>query len=174
MGGGTGWGLHKPFGLLTTHGLDGPGGGTIVVLGGLRGVVRPRDQVRDRVGTDGEQLAAAMARFTVAIVDIVFTVEAKLDGGVTVDRGAESRSEEGGEGDRKEGEHDGWGGVWGRIQGYNAIPLCGYEPGGRVGGLSDRWHRGMDHDAIGLEWMSFALTRNRTEDLLLTRELLYH
>ena len=113
LGGGTGWGLHKPFGLLTTHGLDGPGGGTIVVFRGLRGVVRTRDQVRDGVGADGEQLAAAMARFTMPIVDIVFTVEAKLDGGVTVDRGAEGRSEEGGEGDRKEGEHDGWGvGVW--------------------------------------------------------------
>ena len=139
-------------------------------------MVRTRDQVRDGMGADGEQLAAAMARFTMPIVDIVFTVEAKLDGGVTVDRGAESRSEEGGEGDRKEGEHDGWGGV-GCGVGYRAIMRYLYVDmnlGDGWGGLSDRWHRGMDHDAIGLEWMSFALTRNRTEDLLLTRELLYH
>lgn len=117
LGGGTGWGLHEPFGIFTTHGLDGPGGGAIVVFGGLRGVVRTRDQVRDRVGTDGEQLAAAVARFTVAIVDIVFTVETELDGGVTVDRGAEGRGEEGGEGRDEEGEleggeHGGGGGWW--------------------------------------------------------------
>jgi len=67
------------------------------------------------VGADGEQLAAAVARFTVAIVDIVFTVEAELDGGVTVDRGAEGRGEEGGEGgDEELGEHGGWVGGWWR------------------------------------------------------------
>jgi len=56
-----------------------------------------------------------MARFTVAIVDIVFTVEAELDGGVTVDRGAEGRGEEGGEGgDEELGEHGGWVGGWWR------------------------------------------------------------
>ena len=127
LGGGTGWGLHKPFTLLTTHGFDGPGRGAIVVFRGLRGVVRTRDQVRDGVGTDGEQLAAAVARFTVAVVDIVFTVEAELDGGVTVDRRAEGRGEEGREGgDEELGEHDGWGGMgYGAIWGYLYVDVDG-------------------------------------------------
>jgi len=85
-------------------------------------MVRPCDQVRDGVGTDGEEFAAAVTRFTVAIVDIVFTVEAELDGGVTVDRHAKGRGEEGGEGgDEELGEHGGGGGMGEVGMGYGAI-----------------------------------------------------
>lgn len=147
LGGGTGWGLHEPFTLLTTHGFDGPGRGAIVVFRGLRGVVRTRHQVRHGVGADGEELAAAVARFTVAIVDIVFTMETELDGGVTVDRGAEGRGEEGGDGgDEELGEHGGWVGV-GVGVGYGAIARTLY-----VDGVDDIV--GRIHDAIWLEWVS--------------------